>query len=278
MKKVLASVLALPLLLAAQSVDVLATMRGASGALKDGAEGLLEKSASQVKFTKTNSAGYLIYAGNSKFDPAITPGKLYEATAEFEISGNASGALMLSMPGGKRRPFPIETLKKSGKAVIVFTARPDEKKVHFHAVVRGNGQVTVKSMTLKEIQPDEYNHLLALNGVAKMHEGASGRAETSGGVVTITKTNEAGYILYAGNSRKELPIVPGKSYEVATEMEISGSATGALMLAMPGGKRRPFPLKSLNKSGIAAIRFTAAPDETKLRLHLVVRGEGEVQF
>ncbi|MBE6400118.1 MAG: hypothetical protein E7041_08265 [Lentisphaerae bacterium] len=278
MKKVLASVLALPLLLAAQSVDVLATMRGASGALKEGAEGLWEKSASQVKFTKTNSAGYIIYAGNSKFDPAITPGKLYEATAEFEISGSAAGALMLSMPGGKRRPFPIETLKKSGKAVIIFTARPDEKQVHFHAVVRGNGQVTVKSMTLKEIQPDEYNHLLALNGVAKMHEGASGRAETSGGVVTITKTNEAGYILYAGNSRKELPIVPGKSYEVATEMEISGSATGALMLAMPGGKRRPFPLKSLSKSGIAAIRFTAAPDETKLRLHLVVRGEGEVQF
>ena len=115
MKKILTLLVVLPLLLAAQSVDVLSTMRGANGKLMDGAAGSWEKSASQVKFTKNNSDGYIIYAGNSKFDPAIIPGKLYEAAAEFEISGNATGALMLSMPGGKRRPFPIEVLKKAAK-------------------------------------------------------------------------------------------------------------------------------------------------------------------
>ena len=248
MKKLLILLAALPLILAAQSVDVLATLRGESGKLMDGATGSWEKSGKSVKFVKTNSDGYIIYAGNSKFDPAIVPGKLYEAAAEFEISGDATGALMLAMPGGKRRPFPIEVLKKSGKAVIVFTANADESKVHFHAVVRGKGEVTLKAMTLKEIEPNEYNHLLSLNGVAKMHEGASGSAETSGGTVTITKNGETGYILFAGNQRKELPIVPGKSYEVISEMEISGNATGALMLAMPGGNRRPFPLKKLEKS------------------------------
>ena len=276
MKKVLASVLALPLLLAAQSVDVLATMRGASGALKDGAEGLWEKSASQVKFTKTNSAGYIIYAGNSKFDPAITPGKLYEATAEFEISGSASGALMLSMPGGKRRPFPIETLKKSGKAVIIFTARPDEKQVHFHAVVRGEGEVILKAMTLKELNVDDLNLLTVVSGSSSNKEGAGGKAVFRNGKITITKTNSAGYILWGNDHKSDLDIVPGETYTVTANLQISGSASGTLMISMPGGKRRPFPIRKISRSGQASIQFAARSDERKLRLHIVARGEGEV--
>lgn len=271
-------ILAAPLLLAAQSIDVLASLRGADGKLMDGAAGFWKKSGSNIEFTKTNSAGYIIYAGSSRFDPLIQPGKLYEASADFEISGNATGALMISMPGSKRRPFPIDVLKKSGKALITFTAGEDEKKVHFHAVIKGEGKVILKAMTLKEIDPAEYNHLPALNGVAKMHENASGSAVASDGGVIITKTNAPGYILYSGSSRKELPITPGKTYEVTSEMVISGDASGALMLAMPGGTRRPFPLKKLDKSGIAAIRFTAREDEKLLRLHLVVRGEGKVFF
>jgi hypothetical protein len=244
----------------------------------EGAQGSWERSGKTVKFIKTAAPGYMIYAGNSKFDPAITPGKTYEAAADFDISGNSTGALMLSMPGGKRRPFPIRVLKESGRAVITFTARPDEKQVHFHAVVRGQGEVTLKAMTLKEISPEEYNHLLSLDGKSKCHEGAAGRTMCRNGVVTIEKTVPAGYILFAGSDEKDLEIVSGKTYEVSSEMDISGDASGALMLAMPGGARRPFPQKQLSKSGIASIRFTAREDEKLLRLHLVVRGEGKVVF
>ena len=276
MKKVLTILAALPLLLAAQTLDVLSTMRGASGALKDGAEGLWEKSASQVKFTKNNSAGYIIYAGNSKFDPAITPGKLYEAAAEFEISGNASGALMLSMPGGKRRPFPIETLKKSGRAVITFTARADEKQVNFHAVVRGEGEVILKSMTLKELNADDLNLLTVVSGSSSNKDGAEGKAVFRNGKITITKTNDAGYILWGNNHKSDLDIVPGETYTVTANLQISGNASGTLMISMPGGKRRPFPIRKISQSGQASIQFSARNDERKLRLHIVARGEGEV--
>ena len=160
LKKLLLFCLCAPLCCFA-GIDILQSMRGASAKNMEGAQGSWEKSGKTVKFISTAAQGYMIYAGNSKFDPAVTPGKTYEAAADFEIKGNATGALMLSMPGGKRRPFPIRVLKESGKAVITFTARPDEKQVHFHAVVRGQGEVTLKSMTLKEISPDEYNHLLS---------------------------------------------------------------------------------------------------------------------
>ena len=143
--------LLLPFLAGAAEIDILDLLHGASAKNMEGAQGSWERSGKVVKFIKTAAPGYMIYAGNSKFDPAITPGKTYEAVADFEIKGDATGALMLSMPGGKRRPFPIRVLKDSGKAVITFTARPDEKQVHFHAVVRGRGEVTLKSMTLKEI-------------------------------------------------------------------------------------------------------------------------------
>ena len=67
-------ILAAPLLLAAQSIDVLASLRGADGKLMDGAAGFWKKSGSNIEFTKTNSAGYIIYTGNSRFDPLIKPG------------------------------------------------------------------------------------------------------------------------------------------------------------------------------------------------------------
>jgi len=277
MKKTWLFLLALPLLLAARETDVLAVIQGRAEP-KDGAKGDWSMAGGRLKMTKSPGPGYLIFAGPSRFDPPIRPGRMYEAAAELELKGSAVGRLMISMPGGKRRPFPACDLKSSGRAAIVFTAKPDEKQVHFHAVLRGAGEMIVKSMTLKEISPDEYNHLLSIGGVAKMHENAVGKCVTSGGVVTITKSNEPGYILYAGPARADLPIEPGASYEVTSDMEIRGEATGALMLAMPGGKRRPFPIKKLNRSGTAALRFTANADETRLRLHLVVRGQGEVVF
>ncbi|MBR7131087.1 MAG: hypothetical protein IKC82_03740, partial [Lentisphaeria bacterium] len=101
----------LPLFAMAAEVDVLDLLRGASAKNMEGAQGSWERSGKAVKFISTAAQGYMIYAGNSKFDPAITPGKTYEAVADFDITGNATGALMLSMPGGKRRPFPIRVLK-----------------------------------------------------------------------------------------------------------------------------------------------------------------------
>lgn len=277
MKKFLLFCLCAPLCCFAE-IDVLQSMRGTSAKNMEGSQGSWKKSGKVVKFTKTAAPGYMIYSGNSKFDPAVTPGKTYEAAADFDIKGDASGALMLSMPGGKRRPFPIQVLQNSGRAVITFTARPDEKKVHFHAVMRGKGEVTLKSMTLKEISPDEYNHLLSLDGKSKYHEGAAGSTVCRNGIVTIEKTVPTGYILFAGSDKKDLEIIPGKTYEVSSEMDISGEAVGILMLSMPGGKRRPFPQKRLERSGIAKIRFTANTDEPRLRLHLVVHGEGKVVF
>ncbi|MBR2344306.1 MAG: hypothetical protein IKA71_00785 [Lentisphaeria bacterium] len=276
MKRILTLLLSLPLLLTAQSIDVLASLRGADGKLMDGAAGSWEKTGETVKFTKTNSTGYIIYAGVSRFDPKIEPGKFYKASAEFEISGNASGALMISMPGGKRRPFPIKKLDKSGKAVINFTARPDEKQVHFHAVIKGQGEVTLKSMTLKKIDPDNVNLLDSINGSASNKEGAEGKAVFSNGKLVINKTNAAGYILFGGNHKNDLPIVPGQNYQVTANLEISGNASGALMISMPGSKRRPFPIKKIDKSGAAVINFTARPDENKLRIHIVARGQGKV--
>lgn len=277
MKKILTFLLTVPVLLSAQSIDVLASLRGAEGKLMDGATGSWKKSGAAVEFTKNNSAGYIIYAGSSRFDPKIEPGKLYEASAEFEISGNASGALMISMPGGKRRPFPIKRLNKSGKAVIPFTANADEKKVHFHAVIKGQGDVVLKSMTLKEIDPAKVNLLKSINGTASNKDGAAGKSVCRKGELVINKTNAAGYILFGGNHKNDIAIVPGQSYRVAAELEVSDGAVGILMISMPGGKRRPFPLKKLNKSGIAVIDFTARPDESKLRIHIVARGQGEIR-
>jgi len=268
--------LLLPFLAGAAEIDILDLLHGASAKNMEGAQGSWERSGKTVKFISTAAEGYMIYAGNSKFDPAVTPGKTYEAVADFEIKGDATGALMLSMPGGKRRPFPIRVLKESGKAVITFTARPDEKQVHFHAVVRGRGEVTLKSMTLKEFSPEEFNQLTVLKGSAKNHEGAAGTTDFRNGVVKFDKTNTAGYILFGGTPENDLPIVPGRQYEVAADFKVSDGAAGVLMIAMPGGKRRPFPQKRLNKSGRAVIIFTANPDENKLRLHLVVRGKGQV--
>ena len=277
MKKFLICFLALPLLLAAQEINVLGTLRGASGKLMDGAQGSWEKSGSRVKFTKTNSAGYMIYAGSSRFDPKITPGKMYEAAAEFDISGDATGALMLSMPGGKRRPFPIKKLNESGRAVINFTANADEKQVHFHAVVRGEGEVTLKSMTLKEISADELNLLTAIAGSASNKDGAEGKTTFRNGVLVIDKTNADGFILFGGSNKNDLPIVPGQRYQVAAELDVADGAVGCLMISMPGGKRRPFPIKKLTESGTALIDFTARADEHKLRIHIVVRGQGKVR-
>ena len=144
--------------------------------------------------------------------------------------------------------------------------------------MRGHGEVFVKSMRLTKINPAEYNQLQALYGTAVMHEGAEGTCETKDGIVTIVKTKEPGYILYAGLDNTMLPLSPGTSYEVTSDMELYGDSYGALMLSMPGGNRRPFPIKMLDRSGTASIRFTANDDETKLRLHLVVRGHGKAIF
>ena len=47
----------------------------------------------------------------------------------------------------------------------------------------------------------EINVLETINGSAKLMEGASGSWERSGSTVKFTKTSDAGYIIFAGNSK-----------------------------------------------------------------------------
>ena len=270
--------LCLPLFLNAGTIDVLNSLQSPSGKTMNGAQGTCIKSGKFFNFNKTNANGYIIFAGKPASDIPIKAGKSYEATADFDISGNATGSLMLSMPGSKRRPFPVKTLKNSGKAVIKFTAAAKENKVRFHAVIRGQGKVVLKSMTLWEIIDNKQNYLSILNGKSKYHDGAKGKTTTENGKVVIHKTNLAGYILYSGNSNKDIKITPKKTYEVTSQMNIENGVQASLMIAVLGGNRRPFPQQKLTKSGIAKIRFTAGEKETKLRLHLVTRGKGKAVF
>ncbi len=274
MKKLLFFIL-LPLIAAASDIVDIHNRWSPQASLKDGAAGNGKRENGIDIINNTNGKGYVLYASRPNDDLPIIPGRSYEAVAELEITPGASGALMISMPGGKRRPFPIKKLTASGMAVIPFTARADETKVRFHIVVRGQGQVKVKKLFLKPGNSAIDIKLTSMK--ASLKDGAKGNGKLVDGIAELNNENGKGYVLYAAPDKFDLPITPGCSYMVIADLEISGSATGALMVSMPGGKRRPFPIKVLSSSGQAIINFTARDDETKLRPHIVVRGQGKVR-
>jgi len=125
-------------------------------------------------------------------------------------------------------------------------------------------------LAAREVEPGIFS------GKVSKHKGAEGSGSISGGVFTIVKTAEPGFLI-AGSS-KALPLVPGKDYEISCDMEVGEGASGSLMVNMPGGKRTPWPRKQLKTGGTALLRFTAREDETKLSVYFVVNGKGEVKF
>ena len=64
---------------------------------------------------------------------------------------------MISMPGGKRTPYPVSSWYKPvsevEKATLIFKARPDETNLRIHLVIEGSGSVDVQQVTLEEIEP-----------------------------------------------------------------------------------------------------------------------------
>ena len=275
MKKFLWLLAVLPLVLAAQQIDVLARLNGKVQP-KQGAKGSWKIENGAPRIYKEASPGFMFFAGSAKADLPIEPGKTYEAAADLEVRGNAKGRLMISMPGGKRTPFPFKELTRDGRAVIRFTARSDEKKVRFHAVVMGEGEVAVKSMTLTEVAPELYDQKLKFGTRLDKHQGAEGTLSNENNVLTLEKVNDAGFMI--AGLPVNFPLVPGRSYEVSCDMEVGSGAIGRLMVSMPGGKRRPYPVKVMEKSGRAVIRFTARSDEKKLSVYLVIFGKGKVVY
>ena len=120
--------------------------------------------------------------------------------------------------------------------------------------------------------PDQ---LRMFTGKLDAHSGAAAEGRIEEGVFTITNTADAGHIIACGS--KLLDLTPGRDYEVSCDLEMAEGSSGALMISMPGGKRRPYPQKILTAGGKAVLRFTAREDEKKLALYLVVY-RGTVTF
>ncbi len=107
-------------------------------------------------------------------------------------------------------------------------------------------------------------------------DGAEGRWEAlPDNAFRVTKSNGAGVMIFA--NAVAFPIVPGRTYQVEVDFHSDSDALGGhIMLAMPGGERTPFPTGS--RSGEKgdnhlSMFFTAAGDETELRIHLVLTGD-----
>ncbi|MBO4491138.1 MAG: hypothetical protein J5944_07245 [Lentisphaeria bacterium] len=119
------------------------------------------------------------------------------------------------------------------------------------------------------------DHLRMFTGKLEAHNGAAAEGRIEEGVFTITNTADAGHIIAGGP--KLLDLTPGRDYEVSCDLEMAEGSSGALMISMPGGKRRPYPQKILTAGRKAVLRFTAREDEKKLALYLVVY-RGTVTF
>jgi len=95
--------------------------------------------------------------------------------------------------------------------------------------------------------------------------------------VRMDSTSDSGYIVFYNT--KSLPLTPGQTYEVSAHVRVLQGAHAYLMVAMPGGKRTPFPvsdpIEGADEDGTLKLRFTAQPDEMQLRIHLVVKNKGQ---
>jgi beta-galactosidase len=94
----------------------------------------------------------------------------------------------------------------------------------------------------------------------------------------LSDKNGAGTIMLVNDSRADIPIKPGQSYRISASFQVDKPTVSArLMLSMPGGTRRPFPvsatLSPIGKAGQVSMTFKAAENEKKLRIHFIHKGE-----
>ncbi len=257
-----------------------------------GAEGTFLRKDSTIQLNKTGEKGLLILVRQGQ-DFETVPGKayLFSMTAERKSPG-VSISMMMQMPGGKRSPFPVvNAWKEPGQTetlTYLFIARPDETKLRPHLVLRGTGEVSVASAVFRELPMNEYEKLTAnrlllpdVSWRLSKVQGAEGSLKRIDDGYLLEKTNDSGMLFFVAN--QDFSLVPGRPYLVSISAKReTESVSMFMMLQMPGGKRAPFPTVSSRKdSGTEEsleYLFTARPDETKVRPHLVVRGKGKIHI
>ena len=125
----------------------------------EGGVGKLRKLTNhQYEMEKTNTEGYLVLYNEN--DLPLTPAKHYRVTITFSVSDSKSnGIIMLSMPGGKRTPYPVSAASspvgKLESASLDFTAAQDEKLLRIHFVFKGIGKAAIIKIECKELTDAE---------------------------------------------------------------------------------------------------------------------------
>lgn len=111
-------------------------------------------------------------------------------------------------------------------------------------------------------------------------DNGSGNVEKlAGGGRTVSSTAGKGYVSFA-NSRG-LPILPGESYTVTAKITRKDPAVNARMLVSIG-KRTPWATVKTDDSSTEpqtiTYRFTAKENETGMRVHFIVSGQGSIEI
>lgn len=120
--------------------------------------GEMKRNGAVYEVFKTNRSGYLAFVPGR--DIPVVPGKHYLVQIEStKLSPDVTTSMMLSMPGGKRTPYPVVRSREGqGKTEMLsyyFTARPDEKLLRPHLIIRGTGKVSVSKVIVKELSGEE---------------------------------------------------------------------------------------------------------------------------
>ncbi len=136
----------------------------------EGSAGTMTRNESAWEIQKTGEQGYLAFVPEKDF--SIVPGTHYLVRMEIrKLSPGVSATMMISMPGGKRTPYPtVQSEEETGKMELlsyVFTARPDEKLLRPHLIVKGEGKVWIGKLIVKEISEAKMKSLTAAKKVTQ---------------------------------------------------------------------------------------------------------------
>lgn len=136
----------------------------------EGSSGTMTRSGNAWEIQKTGGQGYLAFVPEK--DLPIVPGAHYQVQMEVQkLSPGVTASMMLSMPGGKRTPYPtVQSEEGTGETetlTYVFTARPDEKLLRPHLIVKGEGKVWIGKLAVKKISETEMNSLNAAKKVTQ---------------------------------------------------------------------------------------------------------------
>lgn len=259
---------------------------------KNEAEGELRKDTESDKYiidNKTPKGTVLFY--NSKDFPLI-PGNTYVVKAKFTaLTEGAKLSMMLSMPGATRTPFPVTAaageLNKTTVLRIQFKALDDEKNLRVHLVSKTKGlyridEIQVESIAASELKPDLTQDSILNWGISEA-EGAKGimSSNPDNGSYLVKKSTEQGIVFFY--NKVDFNINPGKSYEVSAKVTVLTENTKtSIMLSMPTSSRKLYPVSEaageFQKPTQLKLKFTAQQDESKLRIHIVMKDKGEMQI